>query len=57
MNSEDFKDGANPPSQSITDTTPIFNVVKSRRERFIMVMDVSGSMAGVRSLFAFTMRG
>lgn len=44
LDSQDFSNGSNPENPSITDTTPTFNMVQAVPERYVLVLDVSGSM-------------
>ncbi|XP_013419455.1 calcium-activated chloride channel regulator 3A-1-like [Lingula anatina] len=42
---EDFENNNNPPVQGDIDTTPTFRVVQQQPKRYVLVLDVSGSMA------------
>uniref|UniRef100_H2XXP4 Calcium-activated chloride channel regulator 1-like n=1 Tax=Ciona intestinalis TaxID=7719 RepID=H2XXP4_CIOIN len=49
--SPDFREGANPPNPNLRNLTPTFRVVKPpQNRRFVVVLDVSGSMRGKRLL-------
>lgn len=53
MDSGDFAN-KNVPDDNINNFTPEFKIVKPIRERFVLVLDVSGSMGGsvsVKDLF------
>lgn len=53
MDSGDFAN-KNVPDDNINNFTPGFKIVKPIRERFVLVLDVSGSMGGsvsVKDLF------
>ena len=52
MQSADFDEGDNLPNQNIEDTTPTFNVVRPMSyQKFVLVLDTSGSMQGVSIVF------
>uniref|UniRef100_H2ZFE2 Calcium-activated chloride channel N-terminal domain-containing protein n=1 Tax=Ciona savignyi TaxID=51511 RepID=H2ZFE2_CIOSA len=47
MSSPDFR-YANPPNPSISDVTPSFSIIRQPTNRFVLVLDGSGSMGGDR---------
>ena len=48
--SDDFAKGANPENPSIIDVSPTFTVKKAELDqRFVLVLDVSGSMGSLES--------
>ncbi|XP_033120354.1 calcium-activated chloride channel regulator 1-like isoform X2 [Anneissia japonica] len=48
LESDDFKNNANPPIEGKVDTKPIFRIIQARERRVVLVLDTSDSMRGER---------
>uniref|UniRef100_H2ZKL7 Calcium-activated chloride channel N-terminal domain-containing protein n=1 Tax=Ciona savignyi TaxID=51511 RepID=H2ZKL7_CIOSA len=53
MSSADFENGVNSPNSNIASTAPTFKFVQPQVNKFVLVLDISGSMNGKNSKICY----